>query len=117
MDDFSADNHGHCFLHVVNLIAKSFLKQFDVKKKRGGAASDDVELDELVEEVEQDEVNSPPDGGEDDKTDDDLDGWVDKVEKLTEEEQELLECIKLIKRVLFKVSTWLVSMTQCDLPL
>lgn len=53
IDDFSANNCGCCFLHIVNLLAKSFLKQFDAKKNSGDAG-DDVELDELVTEVDQD---------------------------------------------------------------
>ena len=70
--EFCAENRGRCFLHVDNLIAKSFLKQFDTKKKRGDAHNgNDVELDELVDEVEQEEML---DDGNDDEIDDDLDG-------------------------------------------
>ena len=29
---FSSINHTHCFTHILNLVAKSLLKQFDVKQ-------------------------------------------------------------------------------------
>ena len=36
-------NHTHCFLHVVNLVAKSLIQQFEVKKE----VAQDNELKEL----------------------------------------------------------------------
>ena len=99
IDEFSADNRLRCFLHVIDLIAESFLNHFDVKKKRGDVVSgDDGELDEMVEQT-------VPDGGQDNEIDDDLDGWVDEADNLSDEERhQLLESIKATKRVLFKVS-------------
>lgn len=104
LKDFSAVNQTHCFMHVVNLVAKSFLKQFDTKKKCGEANNDNADLEELVTEVELNKSQDANDG-RDGEEDDDLNGWVDEVEGLSDEEQlELLESIKLIKHVLFKVS-------------
>ena len=104
LEDFSVANRTHCFMHIVNLIAKSFLKQFDAKKRCGKVNNDDVDLDQLVTEVELDKSQAVNEG-EDKEEDDDIDGWVNEVEELTDEEKrELLESIKPIKRVLFKVS-------------
>ena len=104
LKDFSVANQTRCFMHIVNLIAKLFLKQFDAKKRRGEANDDDVDLDQLVTEVELDKSQAVNEG-EDEEEDNDIDGWVNEVEELTDEEKrELLESIKPIKRVLFKVS-------------
>jgi hypothetical protein len=46
-------NRCRCFFHIVNLIAKSLLKQFDVPKKSADAALDNAEreLINLAEEL------------------------------------------------------------------
>ena len=44
VDTFAgAANHTRCFLHVVNLVAKSLIQQFEVKK----GVAEDNELKEL----------------------------------------------------------------------
>ncbi len=78
------------------------MKQFDAKKRHGEANDDDVELDGLVTEVK---LNKSQAVKGEDKEEDNLDGWVNKVEELMNaERQQLLESIKPIKCVLFKVS-------------
>ena len=70
LEDFSEDDRSRCFLHIVNLIAKSFLQQFEASKKRGEAND---ELESLVQEVMRDEMEAAGDDGNDEDTDDDDD--------------------------------------------
>lgn len=58
LDAYDQTNHTRCFLHVVNLVAKSFLKPFKVKKKKGESQKDaekgaiDLEIENIVGEAE-----------------------------------------------------------------
>ena len=47
-------NRTRCFAHIINLIVKSLLKQFDVPKKKAGEALDEAEnaLCELAEGID-----------------------------------------------------------------
>lgn len=56
-----AANHTHCFLHVVNLVAKSLIQQFDVKKD----AAEDDELKELWQDLVEEEAKALNDAGTD----------------------------------------------------
>ena len=62
-----------CFTHAINLVAKSLLKAFD-----GG---------NLIEvEVEGDGNSEDDDGGDDEEGDlNDVEGWIDERESLSEE--------------------------------
>jgi hypothetical protein len=107
---FSTTNHTRCFTHIINLIAKSMLKQFDVAKKT--AMDDDLSDEEweilnLATGIDDEErammEESDPDD-DDLEADDDLEGWVDEVDALTEEERAALqEEIQPVSRVLVKV--------------
>ena len=103
-------SHTCCFLHVVNLIAKSLIHQFDAKMMIKG----DAELTEWAKGLaeEQDEFQKG-DGGnannDDDKeadcADKDEDGMVDAMADLTEAKKDELERSKRpVKLVLLKVS-------------
>jgi hypothetical protein len=89
-------SHTRCFLHTVNLVAKSLIREFDVNKKEGEEAlADDAELIELSEEI---------DGDASADCDDD-EGWVDEVELLEDDERDALEKdIRPVKLALVKVS-------------
>lgn len=116
LEDFSDINRTCCFMHIINIVAKSFLKQFDAEKKcgAGNANVDDIDLDELVKEVEIDKSQAVNDTS-DEEDNDDLDGWVVELEELSDEKwKKLLECIKPIKCVLFKVSYGIL--VTCCLP-
>ena len=107
LPDFpGATNQTCCFLHVLNLVVKSILWQFDVPKMNNEVLDD--ALDELAklagnikqEEAECREVNS--DEGDDD--DDNVDGWIDERANMTDEEKEELdEAVQPIHLVLTKV--------------
>jgi hypothetical protein len=106
---FSPVNRTRCFAHILNLVAKSLLKQFDVKKDDKEddlndeertllAMAGDIEQEEMLSAQEQDDA----DGEVED--DDDLEGWVDEVEALTPGERENLnESIRPVKKMLVKV--------------
>lgn len=111
---FLAVNCTRCFAHILNLIAKSLLKQFDVKtdKKDDNDLNDDEkELLDLVDDIDGEEHTMAQEKDDEDgeiDDDDDLDGWVDKVEALTPEEHENLEeSIRLVKKMLVKVGALL----------
>jgi hypothetical protein len=106
-----AANQTRCFAHILNLVAKSILRQFEGPKvtKDDDKAMDDAakELaavsDELDEEV-SDEGGDDVDIG-DDVDDDDEDGLPDEREKMTEEAlARLEESVKPIRLLLTKVS-------------
>jgi len=101
-------NHTRCFLHVVNLVAKSLLRQFDAKKMTVGS---DAELTEWVNELTEEENAARTRGNEsNDDADatgdkDNDDGWVDEMDALTEGEKlELERSIRPVKLALVKVS-------------
>ena len=96
-------NRTRCFTHILNLVAKCIMKQFDApKKKRHDDEVDEdedvadlqVALDELEGELEGDDI------GKDD------DNWeFDMRIELTEKEiDELEETVKPVRHVLTKVS-------------
>jgi len=106
-----AANQTRCFLHVLNLVIKSILQQFDIPKVKGDEILDDT-LEELVklagdieqEEAECCEVNSD----EGDEEDDNVDGWiVERAHMMDEEKEELDEAVKPIHLVLTKVVLYL----------
>ncbi|PPQ87888.1 hypothetical protein CVT26_011638 [Gymnopilus dilepis] len=108
---FNRVNRTRCFAHIINLVAKLLLKQFEVKKitedelkklsneeRELLKLAGDITIEELTMAQEQDEE-------ENDDDDDDVDVWVDEVEALSEDErQDLEESVRPIKRVLVKVS-------------
>lgn len=99
-----------CFLHILNLVAKSMLRQFDVK-----AVSDveevDVDVQKLLKlaeglEAEEAAVRDEQDvPGEDGVDDDDEESWIDEVGTMNDEEQDEFEReVRPVKMVLVKVS-------------
>jgi hypothetical protein len=128
--DFSIVNHTRCFLHIVNLCAKSIIKQFDVPKKQEDEHLDDAakelqdlnmntmdqDLQDLAGDLELEErlateamAQQMIDGvaieaGK--EPDDDVDSWVDEMVALSPSEwEELEENIQPVKLVLVKVSS------------
>ena len=95
-------NRTHCFTHILNLVAKCIMKQFDSPKKQNGDNDDvdeedatdlQVALDELENELEDDGVNE------------DADKWeYDMRMEMTEDEiEELEKNVQPVRRVLTKV--------------
>ena len=89
-------NHTRFFDHIVNLIAKSVIQQFEIPKAKGNQSFDDVlrELMVSAEDLDQEEVATREGeywSGEIDSEDDKLDGWVDEQEDMSEKEQRELD--------------------------
>src|ERR1700722_10294959 len=90
--DFPGEaNRTRCFAHIVNLIAKSLLSQFDVPKKQADEelSAAEKELQKLAQDLELDKVQTRLERTKqaNDEEADDLEGWVDEVDQLSEEEQ------------------------------
>ncbi|TFY78228.1 hypothetical protein EWM64_g5785 [Hericium alpestre] len=118
-------NHTRCFAHIVNLVAKSLLKQFDTKK--GGAGADsgaEAELDVLAEDIDiedmQMHLENAAVAAEGDEVIDEEEGWVDEVAELTADEKKELEKsilpVRLVLVKLRKVSYKIVHSTTKLLP-
>ena len=116
IDDFAgAANQTRCFLHVLNLVVKSIIKQFDLpaSKKTSDNEDDDEnymveatnELLKLAREIEREEEITASRGDEEDATEDDNDeGWVDEREEMTEGElRRLTRSVKPVRLLLSKV--------------
>ena len=109
-----AANQTRCFAHILNLVAKSVLRQFEGPKK--GKAVDET-AKELAADVDEMDVdnNEASDGGsnkggndcedgDDNVVDDNEDGLLDEDEMSMEERTSLKESVKPIRLVLTKVS-------------
>jgi len=105
LDNFpGAINQTCCFLHILNLVVKSVIKQFDLPK---GQANDEAtkELFELVGDLALEEQRSRDEGGQDDEEDDNEDSWVDERELMSEWKQEELDAsVQPVRLLLTKVS-------------
>lgn len=117
-----AANRSRCFTHILNLAARSVLRQFDAPKGKVGAAASEAaqELDRLLADLESDELRArvsddmgailsdPAAGHADDGEpieDDDVEGWVDEMDNLSEEEQDDIEADAIpVRLMLVKVS-------------
>ncbi|KIK80334.1 hypothetical protein PAXRUDRAFT_158962, partial [Paxillus rubicundulus Ve08.2h10] len=105
-------SHTRCFLHIVNLIAKTLIRQFDIGKQDAeGMLEDAWELHELsqgideeadpMKDIEEEEEEEEEAG----KLSDENDGWMDECNELSKEEQrELDNTVCPVKLALMKVS-------------
>ena len=89
--DFPGEtNHTQCFLHIVNLIAKQPLKQFDIPCKDADSAlnESEKELFSLAAGIDIEEMVTAAEkgAGAGSKDNNDMDGWVDEMEELDAEE-------------------------------
>jgi hypothetical protein len=105
---FSSLNRTRCFAHILNLVAKALLKQFDVKSEEKNDLNDDerslLDMAANIETEELTTVQEEEDDGMDIIEDDDDDGWVGGADALTPEERvNLEESIRPVKRTLVKV--------------
>lgn len=110
-----APNRARCFTHILNLVVKSIMHQFDVPSTSRplDAEEDDTscelfdlagdfELEELETQAEQDD---PQDGSEEGPFHDNDEGWIDERADMTEEDiNELEENVQPIRFLLTKVS-------------
>lgn len=111
---FSEVGHTRCFLHIVNLVAKSVIRQFDIQKQqddehldkaeqelRSLAGDVDLENQQAEEAMEQCGIDGEVDAGGDS---DDVEGWIDEMMLLSPSERERVEeDIRPVRLVLVKV--------------
>jgi hypothetical protein len=119
------ENQTRCFTHILNLMAKSVIRQFDVPKAEQNQALDDslLELQALAADIDVEE-KATRNGVEiesDDNEDDNMDGWIDERERMSPEDVEKLdESVQPVRFMLVKViqsptrlSEWLTIFTSC----
>jgi hypothetical protein len=94
LDDFPGPaNQTRCFTHVLNLVVKSIIRQFDSPNSKNKHEA----TNEMLSNIEFD--------GDGDCEDDNVEGWVDERELMTEEElEELDESVEPLRLLLMKVS-------------
>ena len=113
-----APNQTRCFSHILNLVAKSVLRQFDAPKKKANEDSDDLveatsvlaeltrelELDESAEEDQEDEEGEDDSRADDaDKEDNELHNECDGMleDELLELEASLIPARLMLAKVKF----------------
>jgi len=102
-----AANRTRCFTHILNLVVKVMLRQFDVPKAKAGEALDAASqaLADLAGDIEMEEA-AMDQGGDDEDTDDREEGWVDPLYGMSQEEQEKLDVsVRPMRLMLVKVSS------------
>jgi hypothetical protein len=116
IDEFPGPvNQTRCFLHILNLVVKSIIRQFDLPKSKtsndedGGdatLATATAELLKLAGDIDLEEQMAGSMGDVEDETDDDDDeGWVDEHEDMTDDElTELVTSVQPVRVLLTKVT-------------
>jgi hypothetical protein len=100
-------NQIRCFLHILNLVMKSVICQFDLPKAQADGILDEAkaELLKLAGNLELEEITSQQESGADDDVDDSVEGWVDERREMTEMEvEELDKSVGPLRLMLTKVS-------------
>jgi hypothetical protein len=115
INDFPGSaNQTRCFLHILNLVVKSIIRQFDIpaSKKKSDDDLDEESIDDGTEEllklagdIDLEEELTVGAGDEEDSLDDDNDeGWVNEHEGMSEEElHDLSENVQPVRLLLAKV--------------
>jgi len=109
LDDFPGPaNQTRCFTHILNLVVKSVICQFDLPKSKGDKILDDAakELLSLAGniEFEEDEL-ARRDANEEEEDDDNVEGWIDERTLMTDVKlEELDESVEPVCLLLTKVS-------------
>ena len=112
-----AASQTRCFLHVVNLVAKSLICQFNVSKGFGDAVVGGGQDDEYGEAGfdENDDIASEKEANQNVVIDgiDNDDGWIDEVDLLSpEERKELDDAIQPVKTLLVKVCEHITTLAM-----
>ncbi|KAF8809254.1 hypothetical protein BYT27DRAFT_7094562 [Phlegmacium glaucopus] len=131
LDDFPGPaNQTRCFLHVLNLVVKSIIRQFDLPKSKKASDvrdEDDPMLDvatiELLKlagdiDLEEEITASAGDGDDSDSVEDDDDeGWIDEHDEMTGAElNELAISVQPVRLLLTKVRNQLHNISLSNSP-
>lgn len=106
-----ATNRTRCFAHIINLIAKTIIRQFDVPKTKEGQFVDAAmaELHALAKDMDVEDLltqarHSYRDGDGEEEDDDNEEGWVDERSGLSASDlRELEDDVQPIRKTLVKV--------------
>ena len=101
-----AVNRTRCFTHILNLVVKAILHQFDVLKAKEGEVLDVASqaLVDLAGDIEMEEAAM--DESDDDETVDGDEGWIDPVSGMSQEDIKKLDMsVRPVRLVLVKVSS------------
>ena len=102
IDDFPGPaNQTRCFLHILNLMVKSIIQQFDLPKSKKTSDNPDeddpmldvvtMELLKLAGDIDQEEEITVSAGDIDDSVEDDnKEGWIDERDEMTEDKLNVL---------------------------
>ena len=117
VEDFPGEaNRMRCFLHIVNLVAKSLLKQFDIPAKNADAAISEAEreLQEMTADLEMEELVAELEAGatQESKGNDNEADVVEVADVLDNEEEIAThrESIRPVRLALTKVRLMRLSM-------
>jgi hypothetical protein len=109
LEEFSGSiNHTRCFLHILNLVVKSILRQFDLPKKKANTILNNskAELQRLAAvtgNLENEELETQLNLDED-ADDDSVEGWIDEQDEMSViEREELDENVGPLRLMLTKV--------------
>jgi hypothetical protein len=121
LDDFPGPaNQTRCFLHILNLVVKSIIRQFDLpksKKTSDDADEDDPTLDAATKELLklagdidlEERITVSASGDDSEAADDDEEGWVDEHEDMTEDDlKELAASVQPVQLLLTKVTSIII---------
>lgn len=107
IDGFPGEaNRTRCFAHILNLVAKTILAQFDTKKKKGAnvVVDEDDLLTELATELEEEEARCVASNKPEELEDGDEEEWIDERENMTlDDRDEHEKFVRPVKLVLTKV--------------
>jgi hypothetical protein len=113
LEDFPGDpNRARCFTHILNLVVKTIMHQFEVPQKwrRWDSHSDDITRDLLdlagdIDVEEEETEAEQEDGSEDGRGHDNNEDWIDeRGNMITEEIDELEAHVRPVTVVLTKVN-------------
>ncbi len=130
LDDFPGEsNHTRCFLHIINLVAKTAIRIFDIQTASNDSNLDDAEqeLRDLAANIEVDELTTRISLPQLDRDFEDLneeeklaeiansdEGWVDEILELSDDErEEINESVLPVRLMLVKVSTVSPFLDNC----
>lgn len=101
-------NQTRCFTHVLNLIVKSVIRQFDVPKAKQNETLNNriQQLQVLAADIdlEEESTRNGVEIGSDENEEDNVDGWIDEREKMSADNVEMLdESVQPVRFMLVKV--------------
>lgn len=109
LENFSgAESQTRCFAHIINLIAQTIIRQFDIPKAKEGGLVDQAvnELQVLATDIDIEELLTQANNAyKDADKEDDLEGWVNEQSGLSTLDLKRLEAdVQPVRRTLVKVS-------------